>query len=161
MPWYRIELKSITWKGVVGFFVLWGVFFVGLFVMMQLTGVSYRLCEVRYMIDRPLPIYGREDEFSEEALNKRLRMDIEKDLKLAIRIQTHVSLFFPTKVPTQEEISDLDGYLRSNFSHVKWYGPEVRTVPQLQPEKRWFLLGILSFSMALGVMIAGLLRREL
>ncbi len=161
MPWYRIELKSITWKEVVGFFVLWGVFFVGLFVMMQFTAISYRLCEVRYVIDRPLPLYGREEEFTEEALNRRLQRDREKEMKLTIRGKTNISLFSPTKILTQEGILSLDSYLKTNFSHVRWYGPEVRTVPQLQAERRWFLLGVLSFSMALGVMIAWLLRREL
>jgi hypothetical protein len=161
MPWYRIELKSITWKEVVGFFVLWGVFFVGLFVMMQFTGVSYRLCEVRYVIDRPLPLYGREEEFTEEALNRKVQNDIEKEMKLTIRQNTNISLFFPNKILTPEESLSLDRYLRTNFSHVNWYGPELRTVPELQPERRWFLLGTLSLALALGVMIAWFLRREL
>ncbi|MFN3660137.1 MAG: hypothetical protein ACK4TN_02735 [Brevinematales bacterium] len=159
MPWYQVDLKSITWKRVVVFFVLWGIFFVGIILMMYLSRISYRLCEVRYVIDTPLPLYGREEEFTEEAINLRLQRERGMELKVAIRV-TNISIFSPTKILTIEEISSLDRYLRTNFSHVRWYGPEVRVVPQLQAEKRWVLYGILSLSMALGVMVAWLLRRE-
>ncbi|MCX7883181.1 MAG: hypothetical protein N2314_08175 [Brevinematales bacterium] len=159
MGWYKIEGR-ITARDVLIVVGLWGLFFGALWMMVAISGVAYRLCEVRYVIKGDIVIYEREEEFTEEALSRRLQRDFERTLIFTLRNHTNVAILFPEKILSQEDVEHLDTYLRTNFSHVTWIGPQVRKVPQLEPRRRFLVMAMLSFSMALGVIVALKLRRE-
>jgi len=158
MPWYSLRKENLV-KVTGVFVVLWGVFFLGLLAVVQMTGLRYRLCEIRYTLDGWFPLYGQEQSQSDEAISKRLQQVMGHEV-VFFRDNTGVSVFFPNHILTDEEMTTLDAYLRTNFSHVRWIGPTRRVVPQLSWKQILVVLGGLALAMAGGVVVAWMLGRE-